>query len=309
LGTEKYRNEKGNAAKCPFSHKGKLFPAPGPETCGRCGSATETTSQWVAVNPAKDRAQLARLVVWFAEEVKEGHFKPIGFIQDTPEGRVVRAMVEYPWRMPIAVIDGVQLEACGWIDTVKAYRAGDEDPDEVYISDYKTTKNTLGQGFFAGFSPDIQVDLYDFAAAHVLPSTLPYTGVVIEGIQCLSDGLRFGMRVIRHTDEQRAEFGRELMFWLASAVQYAKMGYWPMNRASCKMCQFKPVCALPAEQRQAALEAGFERRRWNPMTREAEALPVRQLVTLREAVERAKLRSSQGAVGAQKEGAETNGHA
>jgi len=303
LGTSKFKNEKGNAAKCPFSHKGKLFPAPGPETCGKCGSETESTSVWVPINPVKDRAQLARLIVWFAEEVKEGHFKPVGYYGG--DLKKPKALVEVPWSLPFVTIDGVQLHLCGWFDGVKSFADPGVDvlKDEVFITDYKTTKHTLGPGYFAQYSPDIQVDLYDFAAEHVLPSTLPYQGVVIEAIQCVTDGVRFGLRVFRKTPEQRAEFGKELMLWLTMAVQYAKMGFWPRNRAACFLCPFKAVCSAPeGPEQEAILERDFVRKPWNPMTRTAEAAPVRRLATLAEAVARAKLRTAEAA-GVAKEGA------
>lgn len=266
-GTEKFKNAKGNAAKCPFSHKGKYWAAPGPAYCGQCGSECETWQQWLPANPAKDRYQLVRLIVWYSEEVKEGYLKPVSF-QDTPDSPH-RALVEVPWTLPIGRIGGKDFYLCGWFDAVKAVGGA---ATEAYVTDYKTTKNTLGPQFFAPFAPDIQVSVYDLAGSQLFKEVLPFEGVAIEGISVTQSGVQFGFQVFRKTPEQRAELVKELQTYLTMALQYAEHGYWPMNRASCFLCQFKKVCATTPADRGRVLEANFERSRWNPLLRRRESV-------------------------------------
>lgn len=259
-GVTKYRNPKGNAAKCPFSHKGKFWAAPGPEICGACGSPTETSDKWLPENPAKDRYQLVRLIVWYSEEVKGGYLKPIRY--QHADG-THQALVEVPWTLPL----NEEFSLCGWFDAVKVIGGL---ANEAYVTDYKTTKHTLGPGFFAPFAPDIQVSIYDLAGSMLFRDNLPYSGVAIEGIQTLLDGVRFDFRPFRKTPEQRAEFVKELGWWLATAREYAQEGYWPMNRASCHLCPFKEVCASPEKDRPRLLAERFEKSFWNPLTRQRE---------------------------------------
>lgn len=261
-GATKYKNAKGNAAKCPFSHKGKFYLAPGPTYCS-CGSLTETQEKWVPENPVKDRYQLIRLIVWYAEEVKNGYLKPISWKES--DAHPHKALVEVPWVLPIYKHQGRMYYLCGWFDAVKSLGSVQ---NEAFITDYKTTKHTIGAAFFAPFAPDLQVSIYDLAGAKLLSGPLPYRGVAIEGIQVLQGGVRFGFMPFYKTDEQRAELVRELQIYLGMAIQYAQAGYWPMNRASCHLCQFKGVCAAEPGRRQAILEQNFTRSWWNPLKRE-----------------------------------------
>ncbi len=258
LGTAKFKNAKGNAAKCPFSHKGKLFPAPGPEVCGSCGSPTESMTKWFPTLPGKDRLQLMRLLVWYGEELKNGALKPVSI--ETPEGQV--ALVEMPFRIPFMPVEGQQTFICGWFDAVKQFG------DEVLVTDYKTTKNALGAHYFAQYAPNMQVDLYDLAASVLLPQKgLAYNGVVIEAIQVMKDGVRFGFRAFRGDQATRSELMTELQYYILSAYQFALRGYWPKNRAHCAMCAFKPVCSATPDARPHVLEGNYERYRWNPLKR------------------------------------------
>jgi len=261
-GTTKFKNAKGNAAKCPFSHKGKFYMAPGPAFCS-CGSLTETTEKWLPDNPVKDRYQLVRLIIWYAEEVKNGYLKPLSWKET--ENHPHKALVEVPWVLPIYRNGGRMFYLCGWFDAVKSLGSVN---NEAFITDYKTTKNTLGAGYFAPFAPDLQVSVYDLAGAKLLRGPLPYRGVAIEGIQVLQGGVRFGFMPFYKTDEQREELVKELQLYLAMAVQFAESGYWPMNRASCHLCQFKGVCAASPEHRPAILAQNFTRSWWNPLTRQ-----------------------------------------
>lgn len=271
LGTVKYTNEKGNYAKCPWSHKGKWFPAPGPTPCS-CGSETTTAWRWVPEHKAKDRVQLIRALVWYTEEQKESALKPIALEAhpERPTPTWKEAAVELPFLVPFTKIGGVPYFLCGWWDSVKQL-GGPDGP--AFVTDYKTTKNSLGADYWRGWQPNVQVDLYDLVASRYSP--VPVDGVGIEAIQVGvgRDGegwVRFGYRNYSRSPAHREEFAQELTVWFAMAASYSQNAYWPMNRASCKLCEFKDVCNMVPEQRGNYLAEHFTRGRWNPMTRKVE---------------------------------------
>jgi len=255
-GTEPYRNAKGNRAKCPWSHKGEWFPEPAPDVCGSCGSPIQTERRWVPCC-TKDRYTLVRLVATYCdnqpETSAEGAF-PISFSDATPA-------VELSFRYPLErhTPDGEPYIACGHIDSIMQFGG------ENFIDDNKTTTKTLNAKFWATFSPNTQVDLYDLTGSVLWPS-LDIQGVLIEGAQITKTmGTQLGVGIMRRTDEQRNEFLRDLDYWLSQAELFAQTDYWPMNRRNCWLCAFKEVCAAPQDQRVALLDEKFDKRKWNPL--------------------------------------------
>lgn len=263
-GTEKFKNSKGNAAKCPWSHKGKFFPAPGPVVCGECGSATETTEIWSPKHAVKDRIQAVKAFVWYTEENKTSPLQIVS-LDYAPDGSPAHvACVELGWRLPFVEIDGVTHHLCGWFDTVK-YVRGIE--GETYVCDYKSTKNTLDNQYFAQYSPNHQVDLYGWAAARVLPPVLGVAGVAIEAMQILKGGIRFGFRIFPSSVEKTQEYLNEIGYWIGRAVEFKRSGYYPKNRSACYMCEFKRVCSAEPLAREHILKEHYIRRWWNPLER------------------------------------------
>lgn len=264
-GVTKFKNAKGNAAKCPFSHKGKYFPAPGPETCS-CGSPTETLDKWYPIDPAKDRVQLLRAIVWYTEEVKGGPFKIVSYLERDEEGKEEHtALVEIPWRIDFIRIGEEVVQLAGNCDAIKT-------PDglgaeaEVYTCDYKTTRSALTGMYFSQFEPNVQVGVYGSCTPRVVPD-LPVAGVLIEAIQTLQSGVRFSSRVFRFTDAQVADFTNDLEHWIGQAYEYARKGHWPRNQSACRLCGYKDVCSRESASQNVYLEANFERNYWNPLTR------------------------------------------
>lgn len=136
---------------------------------------------------------------------------------------------------------------------------------ENWISDNKTTTKTLGQRYWATYSPNTQVDLYDLTGSVLWPA-LNIQGVMIEGAQVTkTQGPELGIGLVRRDDEQREEFLNELEYWLNQAEHFADEDYWPMNRRNCFLCPFKVVCSLTPHKRQAKLDEVFEKRHWNPL--------------------------------------------
>jgi hypothetical protein len=272
-GTEPYKNEKGNKAKCPFSQEGKFFDAThgAPGTCG-CGSATETRDKWTPVSAVKDRYNAVRAVAWYAEEQKDGAFKPVSL--SSADGNKHVALVELNATLNLFV-DGQTMKLAANFDAIKALG------DEQFAADYKTTGMSLSALYFSQFSPNVQVDFYGtFAAAMSIEGHGAVLGgvkgVVVEGMQFIQSGVRFGAHVYRFTHEQRmeisAEFGGAIVVAQSMADNYGVEEPWPRNRASCRMCSFKAVCSAPPAAREILLAEHYDRARWNPITRTSEPI-------------------------------------
>lgn len=269
-GTEPYKNAKGNKAKCPFSHKGVWFPEPAPDVCGECGSMVATERQWVSNNKAKDRYTLVRLVAAYCdaqpETAEEGAY-PYAFPSGLPAVELSFQM-PLPWRTPVFDRSNPGVETrleggepyilCGHLDSIMQFGT------EYFGADNKTTKNALNANYFAGFSPDIQVDIYDLAGS-TLYSELNLRGFMIEGAQTTQSAAKFAVGLQYRSDGQREELLADLRYWLTQAEKFAIEGHWPRNRASCKMCQFKMVCSKEPQMREQYLEANYVRQPWNPL--------------------------------------------
>lgn len=254
----KYKNEKGNAAKCPYSHKGRWEQTDPPSICGECGAEVEVQDRWWTERPDKDRYALVRLVAWYCleqpEELGSTGVAPYKFPDGTPAVEL-NFVVPLPWQTP----GGEDYLLCGYLDGLRTFGK-----TEMFVGERKTTKKGLDRGFWRGFSPHVQVDTYDVAGAALFPD-LPIKGVIIEGAQTIQSGARFGAHIAHRTEAQREEYMKDLRYWLDHAERYAEDGYWPMNRANCWICGFKGVCSAVPGARQGVLEADFEQHHWNPL--------------------------------------------
>lgn len=258
-GTEKYRNSKGNAAKCPWSHKEKWYPGPHAEICGECGSELVTERQYVAVDARKNRSTLVRTVIWYCEdqpeEMNAGGLHPYRFANGTPAVEL-SFKLPLPWKSPY----GDTYILAGHIDSVLAN--GDE--SELFGADNKTTTKYLNQKYWDQFSPDTQVDTYDVSLSILYPD-LPFKGFIIEAAQVMTEGSRFASMPFHKTEAQREEHFQDLHAWLQHAEGYAKSGYYPMNKRNCWLCPFKGVCNKDPSKREMYLKAGFTKKHWNPL--------------------------------------------
>jgi hypothetical protein len=249
-GERKYKNAKGNAAKCPYSHKGKWFLGAGPETCGECGSTTTSEERWLPYDKYKDRYNLMRLVYQYTEDANESPWT-VASVNGKPA-------VELHFNLPLPWTNsnGEQFGAAGYIDSVKIF-------DGHYLTDLKTTTKSIGEFYFDQYSPNVQVDWYDMTASWVIPG-FAIEGIVIEAAQLLVDGVRFTKQPIPIDPEVRKENVKEVEYWLSQAEAFARSEYWPKNKANCAFCHFKSVCKARPDVRQGILESNFERVQWDP---------------------------------------------
>jgi hypothetical protein len=261
-----FKNAKGNAAKCPYSHKGKWFEGTAPASCGRCGGTTETSRRWFPLSPTKNRNSLIRCVVWYWEEMIERGRG--GNTIDVIDPKLMNNIpaVEIPFVIPSGywttgpTVARDQFLICGRLDGVKNWGGTDEN----YITDNKTTGKALNDAYWRGYSPDVQVDIYDLAGSIILPQ-LKLSGVMIEAAQVGAEFARFGVRTFRRSEREREEFHKELGYWLARAEEYATKAHWPRNRSSCRMCNFNELCLKDDATRNEMLQAKFIKHPWNPL--------------------------------------------
>ena len=256
LGTSPYKNAKGNKAKCPWSHKGKWHPEPAPNTCGECGSDTETVRRYNPGNPAKNRHTLVRLMAWYCEEQPENLSSGL-HTYVFPNGKPA---VELSWKLPLPFQNkyGETYILAGHLDSIMTNGL------ETFVSDNKTTKNALLKTYWKRYEPNTQVDIYDLAGSLLFPE-LGLRGVMIEAAQTLVDGARFGSHIFYRTEAQREELLNELGWWLGQAERHAEENYWPMNRKNCAMCPFQGICSKPPSERERYLKADFNVEHWNPL--------------------------------------------
>lgn len=255
LGGVSYRNDKGNPAKCPYSHKGKYFPTPAPEVCS-CGSGVELVQLWVPTKASKDLTTLLELFVGYSDAAHSRALKPIKV-----EGK---AAVEKFWEMPFS--NGQMLRPvmlCGNLDAIKAFGP------EVYIVDYKTTGKSLDARYWASFNPNVQVDLYNMCAEKALPD-LDIRGVAIEAFS--TSGGTSAFKVFKPTAAQKAEMAEDTAYWVGQLQRNQEAGVWPRNRSACFACAFQSVCSRSPEERETILQQNFERGLWNPVSRSVEPI-------------------------------------
>lgn len=270
-GDKPYKNAKGNKAKCPYSHANKTFYGEGPTAC-TCGGTVDRSREWVSSNPVKDKLQLLRLVYFYTEHEKETNLRIMGMTAKGDDGtEQAMALAEVPWLVPMTSINGITFLASGWLDKVVQYGQPQEG-GPVYISDLKTTKQTLSGHYFSQYAPNMQVSLYDFVGRENLGALQP-RGVAIEAFQLLQGGVRYAVRTFETTDAQRLEFAKELHHLFQRILYAYDTQHYPRNPTACFLCPFKKVCALPPEARLNELKANFIRSRWNPLTRTREDLP------------------------------------
>lgn len=255
-GTQPYKNKKGNKAKCPYSHKGIWHPAPAPHTCGECGSDTETATRYLPGDKTKNRHTLVRLIVWYVEEQAEdmsSGIHPYKFPNGKP---AVELSFKYP--LPLKNKYGEPYILSGHLDSIMTNGV------ENFISDNKSTKNTIGLSYWKQFSPNTQVDIYDMSGSLLYPE-LNIKGVLIEAAQIMQEGARFAAQPFYRNESQRQELLDDLTFWLSLAEKFAEDGHWPMNRGNCKICTFQGICSKEPAKRDMYLKADFAQRKWNPL--------------------------------------------
>lgn len=159
-----------------------------------------------------------------------------------------------PWQTPF----GEPYIIAGHLDGIKTTVG------EHFITDNKTTSKTLSANYWLQYSPNVQVDTYDFVGS-IAYADLKIKGVIIEGAQITAEGAKFGIGIMRRTEKLREEYFKDLEYWLRMAEKFAEEDYWPRNRSACFLCDFKSICSKDPDKREMYLKADFVKKQWNPL--------------------------------------------
>ena len=210
---------------------------------------------WISDNPNKNRMTLIRTIVWYLDQFGEADpIKTVVLANGKPA-------VELSFQLQLdykSQLTGEDMQYCGHLD-----RLGEAADQNIYILDRKTTKHTLDDTYFEGFTPDPQFTGYIFSGKIVYE--LPIRGIIADAAQVMVNGSRFERRQIARTQDQLDEWHRGLGYWLTSAQLHARANFWPMNDAACFRCHFRGICSKPQSTREDWLRAGFVKREWDPL--------------------------------------------
>lgn len=211
---------------------------------------------WSSDDPQKNRATLIRSLCWYLDQWKDDPMQTLILSDGRPA-------VELSFRYDTGLRTSSTAEPillCGHLDRVGTLGG------QTYLSDLKTTKHTIkgfsAQEYFAQFSPDNQMSLYDLAGKVVY--SLPVAGIMVDAVQVAATFSRFHRSPISRNDSQRDEWFRSFATYVRQAEQYAQDDFWPMNDKACFRCHFRPICSRPPSARQMWLESDYQRRVWDP---------------------------------------------
>jgi len=207
---------------------------------------------WQSPDPAKNRENLIRTIVWYVEQFGQEHIDVIKLSDGRPA-------VEYSFSLDV---DGGYVFS-GHIDRLVTY-AGDP-----YVMDQKTTGGAISSYYFDNFSPDIQMSMYTFAGKAVY--NIPVRGVIIDAAQIMVGFTRYERGFTFRTESQLHEWYDDMMRLIERARKATHENHFPMNRASCGNyggCEFRSICSRSPEVRQNFLAASFKQGpTWDPLTR------------------------------------------
>lgn len=224
---------------------------------------------WTSEEPTKTRETLVRAIVWYLDQFANDPLETLILSDGKPA-------VELSFRFETGLksSNDEDILLCGHLDRVAYFQ------QKVYIVDRKTTKGSVGESYFAKYSPDNQMSLYDFAGTVVLPE--PSAGIIIDAGQMQVNAVKFQRGFITRTQRQREEWFNDFAMWVEMAEGFARRQHWPQNEKACSSyssysgvedswrggCPYRGICGISPEVREPYLRV-YEQRIWNPLvTRE-----------------------------------------
>jgi hypothetical protein len=211
-----------------------------------------------SLDPAKNRVSALRTAIWTLDRRAEQ-----GDPLRTYHLRDGRPAVELKFRFDtqLRTTGGEVISLCGQLDRLVEFGSG------VYDVDVKTTKSELDSKYFAQFTPNNQISIYDLATSVIVADAAPAAGIIIDAIQVGVTFSRNQRQLVPRTPQQRTEWLDEFADRIQAAERNAIDGYWPHRRTSCFRCDFKDICSRDSESRETWLKQGFTQRVWDPISR------------------------------------------
>lgn len=214
----------------------------------------EKDRPWLSDDANKNRWTFIRTVVWYLDHYQNDPAKVVHF----PDGRPA---VELSFRYDLGLdLEGINILLCGHLDRVVEFGK------QYYVSDVKTSKNTINQDFFLKFNPDNQMTNYTVGGK--VAFGFPVHGVIVDGVQVATEWNRFLRGFTMRTESQLEEWLRDTKYYITMAFQYSKADYWPMNDKACHNyggCPYRDICSKGVETREKWLASGFVQQVWDPL--------------------------------------------
>ena len=217
----------------------------------------ERNRPWESDIKAKNRYTLIRTIVWYLEKYQND---PIEVIR---VGSSERLAVELPFRIGTgykSTTTGEEFVLCGRLD-----RIGELNGQRL-VTDIKSTQHTIGEYWFAKFTPDNQFTIYTLAARNAFG--VETDGILVDACQVVQSFSTFARGIVQRTDQQLDAWHRDLSFFLEQLESCAYNDNWPMNDSACGMyggCPYRQVCAAPSTNaRDLLLKGEYKRRVWDP---------------------------------------------
>ena len=222
---------------------------------------------WASDDPNKNRASLIRSIIWYFTAFETDSLKTVILSTGEPA-------IEIPFSLDLDIksrLTGESFILCGRLDRLV-------EKGENWITDVKTTKFTVNQGYFARFSPDNQVSCYSLAGLMLFK--LPIAGVIIDAVQLAVGFPRFRRGFIARSKPQLEEWLKDLHRLISDLERNIYDNHWPMNDKACGIphvdertgemrggCQFREICSSSPVMREKLLELKFKKRYWDPLNR------------------------------------------
>lgn len=212
---------------------------------------------WISNDPSKNRLSLLRAIVWYFDQFEEDPLETIVLASGKPA-----VELDFQADSELRTTRGEAIVICGRFDRIVRFN------DRPHGLDAKTTGYQLDANFFAQFSPDNQISLYNTAGKIVFGE--PIQGFIIDGIQVGANFVRVHRGLVPRPLGTLEEWWNEFGLWVQQMEAAAEARYWKMNDKACTMyggCKFRPVCSRSPQAREQWLKADYVRRVWDPINR------------------------------------------
>jgi len=206
-------------------------------------SYTGAWRPWASDNNIKTRETLIRSIVWYVDQFEEDNFETVTLANGKPA-------VELTFTLDLD--NGLVL--VGKLDRLVKYG------DDIYVMDQKTTRSTITQRYFEGWSPDTQMSAYTFAGQALYK--LPVKGVILDAAQIAVGFTRFERGFVFRSKAQLEEWYESSLYHINAAREATASNRFPMNRSSCSHfggCEFRHICSRSPEVREQFLKGDFQK--------------------------------------------------
>lgn len=196
---------------------------------------------WETGDSAKNRPNLIRSIIWYLDHFQDDAAKTVILTDGS-------AAVEHSMIVPV----DNDIVFTGHIDRLVEYA------HQVLVQDQKTTKSTISQRYFEGYSPDTQMSIYTFIAK--ASNKVPVHGVMIDAAQIAVGFTRFERGFTFRSASQLNEWYDNTMLNIEAARKATRENHFPMNPTACGNyggCMYRRACSRSPEVREQFLKADY----------------------------------------------------